>query len=47
MMYPPPALIKLAIVNGYSTRGINSLFGGEFKSVNDRGQFRDGRYGRR
>jgi carbamoyl-phosphate synthase large subunit len=40
MMYPPPALIKLAIVAGYSTRGINSLFGGEFKSVNDRGQFR-------
>jgi carbamoyl-phosphate synthase large subunit len=40
MMYPPPALIKLAIEAGYSTRGINSLFGGEFKSVNDRGRFR-------
>ncbi len=39
-MYPPPALIREAIVNGYATRGINSLFGGEFKSVNDRGQFR-------
>jgi carbamoyl-phosphate synthase large subunit len=39
-MYPPPRLIKKAIEAGYSTRGINSLFGGEFKSVNDRGQFR-------
>jgi carbamoyl-phosphate synthase large subunit len=40
LMYPPPALVREAIVNGYATRGINSLFGGEFKSVNDRGQFR-------
>ena len=47
MMYPPPALIKLAIVAGYSTRGINSLFGGEFKSVNERGRVPHGRYRRR
>ena len=40
MMYPPPALIKLALAAGYSTRGINSLFGGEFQSVNNRAAFR-------
>ncbi|MEA2719436.1 MAG: carbamoyl-phosphate synthase large subunit [Candidatus Eremiobacteraeota bacterium] len=37
---PPPDLVRRAIESGYSTRGINSLFGGELASSGDRGQFR-------
>ncbi|HEV3089120.1 MAG TPA: carbamoyl-phosphate synthase large subunit [Candidatus Elarobacter sp.] len=31
--YPDPALLRRALENGYSIRGINSLFGGEIESV--------------
>jgi carbamoyl-phosphate synthase large subunit len=37
---PPPELLRRAIERGYSTRGINSLFGGELASSGDGGQFR-------
>ena len=39
--YPNPDQLRAAFENGYSTRGINALFGGELVSeAPDRGQFR-------